>query len=75
MTDLLASSSVEMASKGEAGIRLDMNKVPCRETGMTPYEMMLSESQERMLIVLKPGREAESEAIFRTVRKSCATEG
>ncbi len=60
----LTSSSVEMASKGEAGIRLDMNKVPCRETGMTPYEMMLSESQERMLIVLKPGREAEAEAIF-----------
>jgi phosphoribosylformylglycinamidine synthase len=42
-----------------------MNKVPCRETGMTPYEMMLSESQERMLMVLKPGREAEAEAIFR----------
>jgi phosphoribosylformylglycinamidine synthase len=61
----LTSSSVEMASKGGAGIRLDMNKVPCRETGMTPYEMMLSESQERMLMVLKPGREAEAEAIFR----------
>ncbi|WP_309603172.1 phosphoribosylformylglycinamidine synthase subunit PurL [Sphingomonas sp.] len=60
----LTSSSVEMASKGGAGIRLDMNKVPCRETGMTPYEMMLSESQERMLIVLKPGREPEAEAIF-----------
>jgi phosphoribosylformylglycinamidine synthase len=61
----LTSSSVEMASKGGAGIRLDMNKVPCRETGMTSYEMMLSESQERMLMVLKPGREAEAEAIFR----------
>ena len=61
----LTSSSVEMASKGGAGIRLDMNKVPCREIGMTPYEMMLSESQERMLMVLKPGREAEAEAIFR----------
>jgi phosphoribosylformylglycinamidine synthase II len=60
----LTSSSVEMASKGGAGIRLDMNKVPCREEGMTPYEMMLSESQERMLIVLKPSREAEAEAIF-----------
>ncbi|HEY0628641.1 MAG TPA: phosphoribosylformylglycinamidine synthase subunit PurL [Sphingomicrobium sp.] len=59
----LTSSSVEMASKGGAGIRLDMNKVPCREEGMTPYEMMLSESQERMLMVLKPGREAEAEAI------------
>jgi phosphoribosylformylglycinamidine synthase II len=61
----LTSSSVEMASKGGVGIRLDMNKVPCRETGMTPYEMMLSESQERMLMVLKPGREAEAETIFR----------
>ena len=61
----LTSSSVEMASKGGAGIRLDMNAVPCREEGMTPYEMMLSESQERMLMVLKPGREAEAEAIFR----------
>jgi phosphoribosylformylglycinamidine synthase len=61
----LTSSSVEMASKGGAGIRLDMNRVPCREEGMTPYEMMLSESQERMLMVLKPGREDEAEAIFR----------
>ncbi len=61
----LTSSSVEMASKGGVGIRLDMDKVPCREQGMTPYEMMLSESQERMLMVLKPGREAEAEAIFR----------
>jgi len=61
----LTSSSVEMASKGGVGIRLDMNAVPIREEGMTPYEMMLSESQERMLMVLKPGREAEAEAIFR----------
>jgi phosphoribosylformylglycinamidine synthase II len=61
----LTSSSVEMASKGGVGIRLDMNQVPCREEGMTPYEMMLSESQERMLMVLKPGREAEAEAIFK----------
>ncbi len=61
----LTSSSVEMASKGGAGIRLDMNQVPCREEGMTPYEMMLSESQERMLMVLKPGKEAMAEAIFR----------
>ncbi len=60
----LTSSSVEMASKGGVGIRLDMNQVPCREEGMTPYEMMLSESQERMLMVLKPGREGEAEAIF-----------
>ncbi len=61
----LTSSSVEMASKGGVGILLDMNKVPCRETGMTPYEMMLSESQERMLMVLEPGREGFAEAIFR----------
>jgi phosphoribosylformylglycinamidine synthase len=60
----LTSSSVEMASKGGVGIELDMNAVPCREEGMTPYEMMLSESQERMLMVLKPGREAFAEAIF-----------
>jgi phosphoribosylformylglycinamidine synthase len=60
----LTSSSVEMASKGGVGIELDMNAVPCREEGMTPYEMMLSESQERMLMVLKPGREPEAEAIF-----------
>ncbi|WP_454885025.1 phosphoribosylformylglycinamidine synthase subunit PurL [Sphingomonas oryzagri] len=61
----LTSSSVEMASKGGVGIELDMNKVPQREEGMTPYEMMLSESQERMLMVLKPGREDFAEAIFR----------
>ncbi len=61
----LTSSSVEMATNGGAGVRLVMNAVPCREEGMTPYEMMLSESQERMLMVLKPGREAEAEAIFR----------
>ena len=61
----LTSSSVEMASKGGVGIRLDMDKVPQRETGMTAYEMMLSESQERMLMVLKPGREDFAEAIFR----------
>ena len=61
----LTSSSVEMASKGNIGIELDLNKVPCRETGMTPYEMMLSESQERMLIVLKTGKEKEAEKIFK----------
>src|SRR4051794_21283464 len=60
----LTSSSVEMASKGGVGLELDMDAVPCREEGMTPYEMMLSESQERMLMVLKPGREPEAEAIF-----------
>jgi phosphoribosylformylglycinamidine synthase len=60
----LTSSSVEMATNGKAGILLDMDKVPCREQGMTPYEMMLSESQERMLMVLKPGREEFAKAIF-----------
>ncbi len=60
----LTSSSVEMASKGGVGIRLDLDRVPCREARMTPYEMMLSESQERMLMVLKPGREGFAEAIF-----------
>ena len=61
----LTSSSVEMATNGKTGIRLDMDKVPCREEGMTPYEMMLSESQERMLMVLKPGKEAMAAEIFR----------
>ncbi len=61
----LTSSSVEMATNGKAGIRLDMNAVPCREEGMTPYEMMLSESQERMLMVLKPGKEAMAAEIFK----------
>ena len=60
----LTSSSVEMASKGEAGIELDLDQVPAREEGMTPYEFMLSESQERMLMTLKPGREAEAKRIF-----------
>ena len=61
----LTSSSVEMASKGGVGLRLDLDRVPVREEAMTPYEMMLSESQERMLMVLKPGREAFAENIFR----------
>ncbi|WP_213980392.1 phosphoribosylformylglycinamidine synthase subunit PurL [Sphingomonas sp. dw_22] len=60
----LTSSAVEMASKGGVGIELVMDDVPQRETGMTPYEMMLSESQERMLMVLKPGREDFAQAIF-----------
>jgi phosphoribosylformylglycinamidine synthase len=54
-----------MGAKGGLGIELDLDKVPCRETGMSAYEMMLSESQERMLAVLKPGREAQAEAIFK----------
>ncbi|MGZ3298260.1 MAG: phosphoribosylformylglycinamidine synthase subunit PurL, partial [Asticcacaulis sp.] len=60
----LTSSSVEMAGKGGLGITLDLDKVPQRETGMTAYEMMLSESQERMLAILKPGREADGHRIF-----------
>ncbi|MBP0465470.1 phosphoribosylformylglycinamidine synthase subunit PurL [Roseomonas sp. PWR1] len=61
----LTSSGVEMAGKGGMGVELVLDHVPQREEGMTAYEMMLSESQERMLMVLKPGREAEAEAIFR----------
>ena len=61
----LTSSTSEMADKGGVGIELDLDHVPQREAGMTAYEMMLSESQERMLMILKPGREAEAEAIFR----------
>jgi phosphoribosylformylglycinamidine synthase subunit PurL len=60
----LTSSSVEMASKGELGIELELEKVPCREQNMTPYEMMLSESQERMLIILEDGKEKEAKKIF-----------
>ena len=60
----LTSSSIEMASKGKLGIEIDLNKVPCRETKMTPYEIMLSESQERMLIVLENGKEEIAKKIF-----------
>ncbi len=60
----LTSSSVEMAGKGGVGILLDLDRVPQRETGMTAYEMMLSESQERMLMVLRPDREDVARAIF-----------
>jgi len=60
----LTSSSVEMSSKGNVGIELHMDQVPVREDAMTPYEIMLSESQERMLMVLKPGCEAAAQAIF-----------
>jgi len=60
----LTSSSVEMASKGGSGIELDIDAIPARETGMSPYEFMLSESQERMLMTLKPGREPEAQRIF-----------
>ncbi|MDH7798095.1 phosphoribosylformylglycinamidine synthase II [Beijerinckia sp. GAS462] len=61
----LTSSAVEMGAKGDLGIELDLDKVPCREEGMSAYEMMLSESQERMLMVLDPAKEEEAEAIFR----------
>jgi phosphoribosylformylglycinamidine synthase II len=61
----LTSSSVEMAGKGGVGIELVLDEVPQREQGMTAYEMMLSESQERMLMILKPGAEPQAEAIFR----------
>ncbi|WP_339635341.1 phosphoribosylformylglycinamidine synthase subunit PurL [uncultured Sneathiella sp.] len=60
----LTSSSFEMADKGGVGIELNLDLVPMREDGMTPYEIMLSESQERMLMVLKPGREEEARKIF-----------
>jgi phosphoribosylformylglycinamidine synthase subunit PurL len=60
----LTSSAVEMGAKGDLGIELDLDKVPCREEGMTAYEMMLSESQERMLMVLRPELEKQAEAIF-----------
>ena len=61
----LTSSTSEMADKGGVGIELDLDRVPQREANMTAYEMMLSESQERMLMILKPGREPEAEAVFR----------
>jgi phosphoribosylformylglycinamidine synthase len=61
----LTCSAVEMGAKGDLGVDLDLDRVPCRESGMSAYEMMLSESQERMLMVLKPEKEQEAEAIFR----------
>src|SRR5438552_17784512 len=62
----LTSSSFEMAGRAGTGIRLQLDRVPVRESGMTPYEIMLSESQERMLIVAKRGREDE---VVRTFEK------
>lgn len=61
----LTCSAVEMGDKGGLGVKLNLDKVPVRETAMTAYEMMLSESQERMLMVLRPEKEAEAEAVFR----------
>jgi phosphoribosylformylglycinamidine synthase subunit PurL len=61
----LTCSAVEMGAKGDLGVELDLDHVPTREPGMSAYEMMLSESQERMLMVLHPEKEAEAEAIFK----------
>ncbi|MDF2998991.1 MAG: phosphoribosylformylglycinamidine synthase [Xanthobacteraceae bacterium] len=61
----LTCSAVEMGAKGDLGIELNLDNVPCREEGMSAYEMMLSESQERMLMVIAPGKEEQAEAIFR----------
>jgi phosphoribosylformylglycinamidine synthase len=61
----LTCSAVEMGAKGDLGVTLDLDRVPCRESGMSAYEMMLSESQERMLMVLAPEKEKEAESIFR----------
>ncbi|MBN8941842.1 MAG: phosphoribosylformylglycinamidine synthase subunit PurL [Rhizobiales bacterium] len=61
----LTCSAVEMGAKGDLGVELHLENVPTRETGMTAYEMMLSESQERMLMVLKPEKEEQAKAIFR----------
>jgi phosphoribosylformylglycinamidine synthase subunit PurL len=61
----LTSSGVEMGAKGNLGIALNLDSVPCREAGMSAYEMLLSESQERMLMVLDPAKEQEAEAVFR----------
>ena len=60
----LTCSAVEMGDKGGLGVALDLDRVPVREAGMTAYEMMLSESQERMLMVLRPEKEAEARAVF-----------
>ena len=60
----LTCSAVEMGDKGGLGIKLELDRVPCREVAMTAYEMMLSESQERMLMVLRPEKEAEAKAVF-----------
>ncbi|MCR9126126.1 MAG: phosphoribosylformylglycinamidine synthase subunit PurL [Rhodobacteraceae bacterium] len=60
----LTCSAVEMGDKGDLGVRLDLDRVPVRETAMTAYEMMLSESQERMLMVLNPDLESEARAVF-----------
>ena len=71
----LTSSSVEMASKGGLGMELILDDVPQREIGMNAYEMMISESQERMLMILKPGREAQAQSIFKKWDLDCVVIG
>jgi phosphoribosylformylglycinamidine synthase subunit PurL len=71
----LTSSSVEMAGKGGMGIELHLDDVPQRETGMNAYEMMISESQERMLLILKPGREEQARKIFNKWELDCVVIG
>lgn len=71
----LTCSAVEMGAKGDLGVELDLDKVPVREEAMTPYEMMLSESQERMLMVLHPEKEAEARAVFEKWELDFATVG
>ncbi|AIS51767.1 phosphoribosylformylglycinamidine synthase 2 [Thermoanaerobacter kivui] len=71
----LTSSSCEMASRGGVGMELDLDKVPLREEGMTPYEIMLSESQERMLVVVQKGREEEVQKVFKKWGLNAATIG
>jgi phosphoribosylformylglycinamidine synthase len=71
----LTSSSLEMAGKGGTGIELELDKVPMREEGMTPYEIMLSESQERMLMVIKPEKEHIARAVFEKWELAFATIG
>ncbi|MCE3247994.1 MAG: phosphoribosylformylglycinamidine synthase, partial [Geminicoccaceae bacterium] len=71
----LTSSSFEMAARGKTGIEMDLDRVPTRETGMTPYEIMLSESQERMLLVLRRGAEAAAAAVFAKWGLDCVTVG
>src|SRR5258707_9603855 len=61
----LTCSAVEMGAKGGLGVTLDLDAVPCRESGMSPHEMMLFESQERMLLVLMPEKEREARGVFR----------
>jgi phosphoribosylformylglycinamidine synthase len=71
----LTSSSAEMAARGDVGVRIDTSRVPVREPGMTPYEILLSESQERMLVVAKRGRDADVAAILEKWDLTAATIG